>query len=41
VVAAQVRLAQSDDNRTAALYGWTAARIALFQSMGAIQELGY
>jgi outer membrane protein len=39
VVEAQARLARSDDNRTDALYVWTAARIALFQSMGAIQEL--
>jgi outer membrane protein TolC len=40
LVEAQVRLARSGDNRTAALYAWTAARIALFQSMGTIQELG-
>ena len=41
LVEAQARLARSDDNRTDALYAWTAARIALVQSMGTIQELGH
>jgi outer membrane protein len=40
VVEAQARLARSGDSRTDALYAWTAARLALFQSLGTIQELG-
>jgi hypothetical protein len=40
VVEAQARLARSGDSQTDALYAWTAARIALFQSLGTIQELG-
>jgi outer membrane protein len=40
VVEAQARLARSGDGRTDALYAWTAARLALFQSLGTIQELG-
>jgi outer membrane protein len=41
VVEAQARLARSDDYRTDALYASTAARIALFQSLGTIQESGH
>jgi outer membrane protein TolC len=39
LVEAQARLVRSAENRTAALYTWTAARIALFESMGTIQEI--
>ena len=41
LVEAQARLARSDDNRTDALYAWTASRIALFQSLGTIQDLSH
>lgn len=40
LVEAQARLARSAENRTAALYAWNEARIALLEAMGTVQTMG-